>query len=351
MCLLTLMPENTTMSYENARKAAINNPDGFGFAIHSQEKIMTDHDMDFEKLWQRFTDARKTMSGPALFHFRIATHGATNIDNCHPFQIGDDPQSFIAHNGILPLTMPVQQTRSDTRLFAELVLPACGGVARLDDDIFFKDLEHWASGNKMVVMTINPDAKYDWYIINEPEGHWTDGVWYSNSSYRWVYTTYATSYGTTYTRRYGTMPYRHGMYSAWDNDWDEGYVGSPYLGEDTKPTRTESLFDDPQDDDELISEMDFHTWLLEEMYDGDQAWVDQIMSFTDFDIGESAWSSALVSCGSCNALTIVDPTEISHTHCGQCYACLVCHEDTMCNCWDGFEYHQSFTPIDRGDIS
>ena len=75
MCLLTFLPENVDFDYERARVSAQSNPDGFGFAIHAGVAIVKDHDMDFEKLWLRWIDLRKTYRGPALFHFRIATHG------------------------------------------------------------------------------------------------------------------------------------------------------------------------------------------------------------------------------------------------------------------------------------
>ena len=82
MCLLTFLPENVDFDYERARVSAQSNPDGFGFAIHAGVAIVKDHDMDFEKLWLRWIDLRKTYRGPALFHFRITTHGDTNISNC-----------------------------------------------------------------------------------------------------------------------------------------------------------------------------------------------------------------------------------------------------------------------------
>jgi len=338
MCLLAFMPKDTTISYEHARRAAINNPDGFGFAIHASTHIMTDHDMDFEKLWTRFTDARKTMTGHALFHFRITTHGATDASNCHPFQVGDDPLSFIAHNGILPLTMPVNESRSDTHLFAEIVLPACGGVERLDDDEFFYELEKWASGSKLAVLTANPNTKYDYYIINEAQGRWDDGCWFSNTSYK------------PYSFSYSGYKHMYGDKYGWD-DWDTGYIGSRYLGESAKPTPQDQLpmgWDPYDDDDEpidFIGDMPFNDWLVDEMYDNPDT-VAQIMSFTTYDDGDDAWTAALVTCHNCNAVVLVDPTEISHTHCGYCRACLVCQTTDMCNCWDNYEYHQSYTPVD-----
>ena len=35
------MPDTVTLSYERARKSATNNPDGFGFAIHTGKTKLT----------------------------------------------------------------------------------------------------------------------------------------------------------------------------------------------------------------------------------------------------------------------------------------------------------------------
>lgn len=141
MCLLTLMPDGINIDYEKAREAAKSNPDGFGFAIHAGNAIIKDHDMDFDKLWGRWADLRQTYTGAALFHWRISTHGTTSIDNCHPFNVGNDDQTVLGHNGILPITMPIHDKRSDTKLFAEYVLPKLGGVTALDNENTFKEIE------------------------------------------------------------------------------------------------------------------------------------------------------------------------------------------------------------------
>lgn len=326
MCLLTFMPKGETISYENARRGAISNPDGFGFAIHTSTAILTDHDMNFEKLWTRFTVARKVQDGPALLHFRIATHGEVNTDNCHPFYIGDEEHSVIAHNGILPIPVPITENRSDTRLFAEIVLPHCGGVERLDDDVFFKELEEWSFGSKMVIMTINPATKCDWYIVNESSGHWgADKIWYSNSSYKYVYTGYVSPY--TKDVALGTKTYG---WDGWD-DYGYGNIQTPVA----TPTQADGQYElgFAEDDDNIL------TYLRDELYE-DERWVDQILCFTQL----HGWDYALVECFNCGAVTTTDATDPSHTHCGDCKACLTCSKNEMCHCWAGYEYHQSFTP-------
>jgi len=93
--------------------------------------------------------------------------------------------TYLAHNGVLSLPIDENDRRSDTRIFAEEVLPAMGGVAALDDPRVFHILEKWAVGSKVVVMTVDPAAKFNLYILNEKSGTWdNDGVWWSNTYHR-----------------------------------------------------------------------------------------------------------------------------------------------------------------------
>ena len=60
-----------------------------------------------------------------------------------------------------------------------------GGVRALDDDNVWKILSKWASGSKIVIFTLDPEAKEACYIINESSGHWdNEGMWWSNTTYK-----------------------------------------------------------------------------------------------------------------------------------------------------------------------
>lgn len=325
MCLLTFMPPNVDMDYERARTAAKTNPDGFGFAIHAGVAIIKDHDMNFDKLWLRWSDMRKTYRGAALFHFRIATHGNTDLGNCHPFDVDNNPRSVLAHNGMLPLTMPINDHRSDTKLFAEIVLPHIGGVEALDDKNFFDDVGRWASGNKMVILTVEENVERDWYIINENLGHWDAGVWWSNSSYKtFSYTRTPMGYPNYSSSRgmYGGNPYK----SGWDDyDYDDDY-------EWVKQPRSLA-----EDNDFAWTQEDELDLIEDELYPTGKSF-EKICVFTDF----SNVEYARITCYNCGIEYFVDAMEPVPTHCGECLCCFHCSDAESCGCWDDYEYGEKY---------
>lgn len=200
MCLLTFMNEGTTASIDDLSVGAINNPDGFGFAIHAGNKVIRKSGLNFDAVLDEFLKERAKHSGPALFHSRITTHGGTNLGNCHPFQVGRDTSTVVAHNGMLPIKEA--NGKSDTRIFAEHLFPSWGGVRTLDSRKMRKKLSKFADGSKLVFLTADRNASQDFYIINEKLGHWVDGIWWSNSSYKWSRYSYSGSgmYTTGWSR-------------------------------------------------------------------------------------------------------------------------------------------------------
>lgn len=121
----------------------------------------------------------------AIWHSRIATHGVKNEANCHPYQVGADGLTYLAHNGVLDVDMAQDDRRSDSRVFAEEILPILGGVSSLDNGTVFAMVSKWASGSKLAILTLDPRAKHRLYIINERAGTWDDHkVWWSNTYHR-----------------------------------------------------------------------------------------------------------------------------------------------------------------------
>lgn len=186
MCMLCLIPPNVIPSREKLENSALNNPHGFGFAIviPSENRIHAERTMNPDTSINRFIEMRtKYLDGYALWHARLATHGTTTVDNCHPFKVGGDERTYLAHNGILPIMEPTGDTRSDSRIFAEDLLPAIGGVSALDNPQVMNLIEDFTSGSKVAILTVDTRAEYQAYLIHESKGTKDNsGVWWSNDS-------------------------------------------------------------------------------------------------------------------------------------------------------------------------
>lgn len=186
MCMLCVMSPGVTPTREKLENSALNNPDGFGFAIAIPEenRIHVETTMNPDSSINRFLEMRALYPDTfAMWHARLATHGSTNIDNCHPFRVGGDSRSVLAHNGILPVLIDAGDKRSDTRVFAEDVLPAFGGVTALDNPQIANVMEEFCAGSKVCILTLEPEAENICYVINQDAGKFDEsGVWWSNDS-------------------------------------------------------------------------------------------------------------------------------------------------------------------------
>jgi len=198
MCMLCVIPPNVIPSRDKLENSALNNPHGFGFAIAvpSKNRIISERTMNADESINRFLKLRGEFpEGYAMWHARYATHGSMTIDNCHPFRLGgNDKLTYIGHNGVLPTIETKGEHRSDTRIFAEDILPAMGGVTALDNEQMYNVIENFTSGSKVCVLTIDPRAKYQCYILHEDKGEVdTAGVWWSNGScyLDWGYLSYS----------------------------------------------------------------------------------------------------------------------------------------------------------------
>lgn len=222
MCMLCVIPPNVLPSREKLENSALNNPDGFGYAIAipQEGRILVHRTMDADEAVNKFLeDKAKYPKGYALWHARLATLGSNTLENCHPFYVGKDKKTVLAHNGILPFADEGEKKslldRSDTRIFAEHVLPRMGGVSALDDPHMYEALLEITSGSKVAVLTVNPVAEYQLYLLHEKAGSYDeDKVWWSNNSCDINY------YKSAYTRGYS-----HGGYSSYA--WNDDYYTAP----------------------------------------------------------------------------------------------------------------------------
>lgn len=177
MCLLVVNQNKTGITEAQFNAAHTANPDGFGIAYrNAQGTIKIYKDLRGAKpAYAAYRKIREKNSGAFLLHFRIATHGLVDLDNCHPFQVSE--KLVFAHNGIINLESE-DPTQSDTAAFCQILqgLP----IGFLDNEAS-KVLIALAIGNSKLAF-LDDTGKVT--IINEKLGHWNAGEWYSNASYQ-----------------------------------------------------------------------------------------------------------------------------------------------------------------------
>ncbi|WP_416566140.1 class II glutamine amidotransferase [Nocardia testacea] len=191
MCLLTYFPAGITPNPMLLRLGAAVHPHGHGFAViaESEHRIIVGRGMRADKVIDRFLTIRELYpTGPALFHSRYATRGVHGVDNCHPFRLGGDARTVLAHNGTLPKRVWPRtfDRRSDTRIAAEDYLPAMP-FGSIDTHRGARGLESWLGSSKLVLLTIDPSYEHSAYIFGEQAGVWEYGIWYSNTTYKTAY--------------------------------------------------------------------------------------------------------------------------------------------------------------------
>ena len=215
MCMLCVVPPNVIPSKDKLENSALNNPHGFGYAIavRSEKRIHSFRTMNADECISKFLEDRaKYPEGYAIWHARFATHGSNTLDNCHPFMVGKDERSYLAHNGILSVIEDNKDDRSDTRIFAEDLLPAIGGVRSLDNTQVWNMLEDFTTGSKVAVLTVNPSAKHELYLFHEEKGMVDkSGVWWSND------TCYLTSWQNSYNKALAN-PYPNPYQTTFDEE-------------------------------------------------------------------------------------------------------------------------------------
>lgn len=182
MCLAVYKPAGTLPDWEAYAEGFRSNSHGAGFSVvHSGNLIVRKGFFTFDAFKEALMPFAKMQ---AAVHFRLATHGNKDEDNCHPFLVSDGLS--LIHNGILEIACNQDKSKSDTWHYAELVLRP---MAERDADFFLRPEVVFMGGaairgSKFVFLR----ADGEFSIWNEDAGHWHADCWWSNRSYeqaRW----------------------------------------------------------------------------------------------------------------------------------------------------------------------
>ena len=152
------------------------NSDGWGIMFAEGGKIETRRGLDSASFWPTL---RELGERPLTIHFRWATHGRKDTNNCHPFTILDG-QYAVMHNGIFGIPTNLAPGASDTFHWAHLVLAPM--LKEYHENFGHPDLTGLlesvtGAGNKVTIL--RADGAH--VTLNASEGTTYKGLWLSNS--------------------------------------------------------------------------------------------------------------------------------------------------------------------------
>jgi len=183
MCLIIHKPANAKFDTELLEIAQENNPNGVGFMFATSQKTV----FAVKGLWTKERVKEfwtKYQHKELVVHFRLATKGRKDQENCHPFQVLNYAEHgrdlWMVHNGTFKNYPDKERNKSDTYNFVHYALkPYLVDRPYLIDSEEFQDFlqEKIGSWNKLVFM----DGKGKVIIINENAGHYMDNCWLSNT--------------------------------------------------------------------------------------------------------------------------------------------------------------------------
>jgi len=177
MCIAIMKSENKKISKTTLQRCYDANPDGAGFMFADNKELTVKKGyFTFKEFYKEYKPHENKQ---VLLHFRIKTHGKIDKNNCHPFLVNSG-LGFI-HNGIISGYGDDKQ--SDTIDFNKSILQkivAKHGNMGLFDDPMVELIENVIGYSKLVFL----DRHGNYRIMNEDKGHWNNGIWYSNNSYK-----------------------------------------------------------------------------------------------------------------------------------------------------------------------
>lgn len=187
MCLLLKQPAGHVFTEVELADFYSYNPDGIGVMWATDNtinvvKLVPKNLQDIIEFYKENAAGKE-----CSIHFRWRTHGDTDLENCHPYQVfGEDDgyPLFLMHNGVLHTGNAWDTTKSDTWHFIEnIIKPALKSDPTQFMSEWFQTLIEGFIGdnNKFVMM----DAYGNTVTFNEASGVVVGEVWYSNT-YAWT---------------------------------------------------------------------------------------------------------------------------------------------------------------------
>lgn len=102
MCLIfTDTPDNAPIHEGWLRDFYDHNSDGWGFMWYDEQfgKVQVEKALGTEQEWVAAYNKMRGLGVTFITHLRMRTHGATDLENVHPYHVADN--LYMMHNGIL----------------------------------------------------------------------------------------------------------------------------------------------------------------------------------------------------------------------------------------------------------
>jgi len=178
MCVIIIKQKKKQIEQEILERSAEKNPHGLGIVWLDTYNISYHKSSEWSLL---------QTSRPFIAHFRLATIGAINLDNMHPFKCGQTDEWLMQNGTIYGLG---NKETCDTKVLA--------------DNLSKLPRPHWKNEltkHNCRFVSINT-AKKTFERYNKADWHRHDGVWYSKDNV--LMTNYIAVYGTL---KYGFSNY------------------------------------------------------------------------------------------------------------------------------------------------
>ena len=219
------------------------NRDGQGLIYAENGQLKIYKTLDLKEFLNTYYEVRKQIKTPIVIHFRMATHGNIDLENCHPFKVNKN-LAFV-HNGII--ANYGNGNYSDTYCYNEKRLKTLQNNFLKSRFIREFIAEEIGSYNKLIFM----DNHSNYTIVNEEVGIWENDNWYSNSGYKyssnyWYTNDDTDNYDFPFNDDYFRDFYGHDLpdyYDQLDKDQKNYLFDLIDLGYDTPPDLDNFLYD------------------------------------------------------------------------------------------------------------
>lgn len=163
------------------------NPDGVGIMYFDDtgkiivHKSLPKDENEFVEFYREHAEGKE-----CLVHLRMKTHGDIDFENCHPYELFTDSEgnkSYLMHNGVLFNGNASDPSKSDTWHFIREYLRPLMDIdpALLHHEVIQSLLEEAIGSNRFGIID---EATQSMSIVNEQQGVYWGGRWYSNT-YAW----------------------------------------------------------------------------------------------------------------------------------------------------------------------